>query len=67
MYTIPMYKCMLVKDRGHSVSLPLEEINKFECAAKVFQHLMKDCVTEHMYALYLNGRNRITGVELWRS
>jgi DNA repair protein RadC len=64
MYTIPMYKCMLVKDRGHSVTLPIEEAKSFECCAKVFQHLMKDCTTEHMYSLYLNGRNMITGIEL---
>ncbi len=61
-YRVPRYKCALVRDR--SVLLPVERIAGEEDAAALFFVLLAGLASEEVHAAYLDGQNRIRGVEM---
>lgn len=62
-YTIPVFKCRLVKER-RTLKMTAREIDGAMGAAAVFMKTLEGLPHEEMHAVYLNGASEIVGFQV---
>lgn len=60
-YSVPIYRCMLVRDGEKEVAR--ERAPSFDDAAEIFFESLKNLPVEEVHVLFVDGQNRVTGLE----